>query len=295
MSYSSVSIIYNPKSKGPSKRNALALERLLKKDPAISAKIKVVPTEHAGHAEVLAYELAKASPKPLIISASGDGGYNEVINGAMKAQAEGATVITGLLPSGNANDHYNSIRSGVLEQLIHDDHPRRIDLLQVTVTSEGKQWQRYAHSYVGIGLTASASVRYNQNKLNPVSEWVISFQEITRIRPIKVLIKDTEQAYDSLIISNINRIGKLFFVSAKSKIDDGRFEVVAMPTSNRKELLRHIAKAMANRGGAWEQASYFSFKTVNPQKMQTDGEVHELPANATVSIQSVPQTLRCIV
>jgi len=294
MSFSSTSIIYNPKSTGTSKRNALDLQQRLKRDPTITAEVQVIPTKHAGHAEELAYQHAKASPYPLVISASGDGGYNEVVNGVMRARAEGAKAVTGLLPSGNANDHYHSVRSGLAEKLIAAGQPRNIDLLQVTVTSATDAWQRYAHSYAGIGLTAAASIRYNRNRLNPLSEWVISFQEITRLRPSKVIVAGSEQRYDSLILCNINRIGKLFFVSELSKIDDGKFEVVALQSTTKLDLFRHLAKAMTNRSGHWEQTTQFSFTTIEPQSMQMDGEIHTVPANATVTITCAARILPCI-
>src|SRR4051812_48781666 len=106
--YTAISIIYNPKSTGASKANAFDLVKQLRHTP-VAGLVRVTPTFFPGHAETLAYDLARSGERPLVISSSGDGGYNEVVNGVLKAQTEGATPTCGLLPSGNANDHYHNL------------------------------------------------------------------------------------------------------------------------------------------------------------------------------------------
>ena len=59
-------------------------------------------TNHTGHATELAREAA-ATGSPLIVSDSGDGGYNEVVNGAMA--------------SGNANHHARFMHDEPLVEL----------------------------------------------------------------------------------------------------------------------------------------------------------------------------------
>src|SRR4051812_41454633 len=82
--YSKICIIYNPNSTGRSQRKAKDLQRQLRERlPDIPAVC--LATEYAGHARELAFDIAQSEKKPLIISASGDGGYNEVINGVMEA------------------------------------------------------------------------------------------------------------------------------------------------------------------------------------------------------------------
>ena len=59
--YTSIAIIYNPISTGPSRTYALRLRRELRQAlPHMKESINTVLTEYAGHAEVLAYQLAKA-------------------------------------------------------------------------------------------------------------------------------------------------------------------------------------------------------------------------------------------
>jgi diacylglycerol kinase (ATP) len=113
MKYPLIAVIYNPNSTGSSKELATEFSKRLKKRLPDQA-IELIATEHAGHGEEIAYELAKKYKRPLIISSSGDGGYHEVINGLMKAQHEGAHPVAGLLPAGNANDHHRNVTRGEL-------------------------------------------------------------------------------------------------------------------------------------------------------------------------------------
>jgi diacylglycerol kinase (ATP) len=296
-SYSAVSIIFNPKSTGTSKINAENLRRTLAKDiPHIP--IRLIPTRHAGHASELAYTEALASKYPLIISASGDGGYNEVVNGVMRAQAEGAAVATGLLPSGNANDHYRSLRSGTVEKHIATGYQRSIDLLHITATKGDQSWERYAHSYIGIGITANVGLQLNQMDLNPINELLVSARTIYNSAPATVLVDGKTRHYDSLIFSNVSRLAKIFILSSKSQIDDGKFEVIALQSKNKAAMLRRVVQALtspAENVVGVRQRSSFSFQTTDKQAMQFDGETTSLEPGTTVTIHSEKQVLRCVI
>ncbi len=104
---STVWIIYNPNSTRDSKQRAIAFARLLKKH---GKSASCVPTKHAGHAKVLAKQFAEADSNCAIFSSSGDGGYNEVINGVLLSASPKVTC--GVLPAGNANDHYHALHRG---------------------------------------------------------------------------------------------------------------------------------------------------------------------------------------
>lgn len=291
--YSSVSIIFNPKSTGQSEENARNLQFLLRRR-LDEIPVRLIPTKSAGHAEQLAYNAAKTSSRPLIISSSGDGGYNEVINGTMKAQSEGAQVTTGLLPSGNANDHYNSLSSGQIERLIADGTQRQVDLLQVTTRLGSKVWQRYAHSYVGVGLTAKVGIELNRIDLNPVNEWVVAIRTIYNAPPSKISVNETVHEYDSLILSNINRFAKVFSLPAASRIDDGKFEVIALEHKTKAVLLQRIIRAFTTQVEDITHASHYSFTVENKQPIQLDGEIFTLQTGTSVEVVSVPKVLTCV-
>ena len=102
--FTKIAIIYNPNSTGDSKQNAEELADHLKKQLPESVVIALEATQHAGHAEDLAHELASGKQKVLLVSSSGDGGFNEVLNGLLAADNPNAAAV--VLPSGNANDHH---------------------------------------------------------------------------------------------------------------------------------------------------------------------------------------------
>ena len=293
--YSAITIIYNPKSTGPSEANARSLEQKLKNDPGISAPVSVIATSHASHAEALAYQLAVKTKRPLIISSSGDGGYSEVVNGVMRAQYEGSQPITGLLPSGNANDHYHSLSSGELETLIAEQRERTIDLIKVTIRHGKTSWHRYAHSYTGIGLTADASIQYNKINMNRINELLVSVKAIYSSQRSEVIIKGATHTYDSLVFSNVNRLGKLFSLSETSRVDDGKFEVIALQSKTKVELLQQLAKALAAPYENLTHASQFTFTTTKSQAIQFDGEVFQLETGTTVTVECAHKALHCIV
>jgi diacylglycerol kinase (ATP) len=91
--------------------------------------VTVQPTRYAGHARELA--AAAATGRPLIIAVSGDGVYNEVVNGIMDVQ--GSSAVSAVAAGGNANDHRRSRRRMPLVAAIVDGRARQLDLLRLTV------------------------------------------------------------------------------------------------------------------------------------------------------------------
>ena len=96
-----VVLIFNPASTGDASTLAAELrDELQRRQPDLPVTLQ--PTEHAGHARDLARDAARTR-RPLLVSVSSDGGYNEVVDGTM--QAGNDAVVCAVLPAGNANDH----------------------------------------------------------------------------------------------------------------------------------------------------------------------------------------------
>ena len=149
VTFDRVIVIYNPNSTG----DAPALAEELRADLAErlpDLPVDLNPTEHAGHARTLAADAAR-SGRPLIVSVSGDGGYNEVVNGVM--DVPGSKAVCTVVAAGNANDHHRSMPARPLPQAVLDDPVRHIDLLRITFGTEQPAQVHYAHSYIGFGLT----------------------------------------------------------------------------------------------------------------------------------------------
>jgi len=294
VSYTSITIVYNPKSTGPGAKLSKELKDTL---AALLPSVPVtrVKTARPGHAEEIAYAAAGQTKHPLIISVSGDGGYHEVINGLMKAQNEGASPTAGLLPGGNANDHYRALHAGDIVARIKKGDERRIDLLKVSATVNGKPFVRYGHSYIGLGLTPKAGRELNKTKLNFIKELGIVIRSIVRLAPVHIIVRGKKQAYDSLIFSNIDSMSKVMTLSKHAKINDGKFEVTAFHRRNTLVLLRQLLRASTTGLRGMTHRAEFTFTSTAPLLVQVDGEIITLDAHTHVKITSESQVLRCIV
>lgn len=290
MNFSKIAIIYNPNSTGPSRKIATDLKQQLdKKFPAKT--IRIYPTKYAGHGEKIAYDVAKSSKRPLIISSSGDGGYNEVINGAMRAQDEGAHPTVGLLPGGNANDHYNNLHERDTMTRILSGKGTKVDVLHL----KGGSIDRYAHSYIGLGLTPWAGKMLTETKLNHINQIGIVLKALFTVRPTKIRTAKGIASYSSVVFSNVDVMAKVLRVSQDSKINDGKFEITSFKESSRLKLIAHLFKASTTGVKEDKKVRHYSFETIRKTLIQLDGEVYPINAKTKVAIEAEHQALETIV
>jgi diacylglycerol kinase family enzyme len=294
MKYGAITIIYNPKSTGSSQAMARAFERnLLAKLP--KQKVTLRPTEYAGHAEELAYALAKESKNPLIISSSGDGGYHEVVNGVMRAQKEGHRATAGLLPAGNANDHHRNLHTEDLIESIVAGKERSIDVLTLEGVSKGKSVQRYGHSYIGFGLSPFVASQLNKNKLNVFNQVWFFVQALVSQKSVKLNLDGKNHHYDSVIFSNVPSMSKYLKISKPSRVDDGMFEVTIFRRRNKMQLTTLLLKAIVTGVEEDVRVKSFKLRTVKETLVQIDGEIATLDPRSEVRIGIEKQSLNCIV
>lgn len=292
--YTMISVIYNPNSTGSGKKLATdfitKLQQQLPKQP-----IQLLATEYAGHGEKLAYQQARATKRPLLISASGDGGYHDVVNGAMRAQHEGARPVTGLLPAGNANDHYHSLHQSDIVADVVNQQEQLIDLLKLRAVSHGAPIERYSHSYIGVGLTPKVGKELNRTQLNRLNELWIMAKVLVTFRPIRLRVNGQVRAYESLVFSNVERMSKVFHLSPDARVDDNQFEVTTHYRRSRWQLIASLFKASTVGLTDGQQVQDFQFETIRPTLLQLDGEIIRLDAGTTATITLEHQVLRCIV
>lgn len=293
--YSNIIIIYNPKSTGDSKDAAIQLEKKLKARLR-HTPIRLVPTKHAGHARELAYSHAKKQKDTLIVSSSGDGGYHEVINGALRAQAEGAAPICAVLPAGNANDHARTMQAKKpLHELIIAGNITKIDVLKLQAKSPGEQTEIFAHSYIGLGLTPTVAAELNKYSLDSLREALIVIRTFWKTRPIRLKIQGRVYKYDSLICSTIPEMAKFLTLSKNAKPDDGKLEINTLPHASKLSLLYKLLRGTFASMNARSRKRKLVFETMAKIPLQMDGEIHYLPKNTHVTIAIEHQLLRTII
>lgn len=292
-SFDEIIIIYNPNSTGDGKKNAEDLVGQLDQ-AGVSIKTTMRETTHAGHAEEMAIEYAKTSRQLLLISSSGDGGYHELINGVLSSDADNITV--GLLPSGNANDHYTALSAGDTDLVssIASGDVRSIDVLRVTSQIDGAPWVRYAHSYAGIGLSPTIGQELTKATLNAFNEKLLLVKYLFRYTHATVRIDSKKKRYSSLVFSNIDQMSKVIKLAKSGSIDDGKFEVNAISYRSKLVIVWLLIKSATF--GLEEKGSYsdYSFETVKKLLMQLDGEVYTIDGAATVHVECVPRRLKTI-
>lgn len=289
--FDEIVIIYNPNSTGNGKANAMTLKKQLKKSGYASA-ITMRETESAGHAEDIAIEYTKLKKSVLLISSSGDGGYHELINGVVESGATNVT--TGVLPSGNANDHYNALAGDNLAERIVAGKTRKIDVIKITSTINGKPWSRYAHSYAGVGLSPVVGQQLTQTDLNMFNEKWLVLKYLFKYTHATIRIKGKRKRYSSLVFSNIDHMSKILKLAKNSSIDDGKFEISAIKYRSKLYAIALLIKSAAV--GLEEIGSYktYSFKTIRPLLIQLDGEVYKLDRNSDVKVDSVAKILKTV-
>jgi diacylglycerol kinase (ATP) len=277
-SFDRIVVIFNPQSTGEAPRLAEELRAdLARRVPSMAVSLS--PTEHAGHARDLAREAA-GTGCPLIISVSGDGGYNEVVDGAMQAGNE--DVVCAVMAAGNANDHRRTTAERPLADAVVAGEVRRIDLLRLTVGSGPDARSRFAHSYIGMGLSS-------------VREIVSVVRTFARFRPFVIELENgSRRRFDSLLFANITQMAKYATLSEGGPPDDGRFEVIALPHTAKWRILGVAIRAATRGLGPQPTATHYAFTTLKPIPLQLDGEVLALDAGTKVQVDIAPGALATV-
>jgi len=284
-------VIFNPQSTGDAPRSAAGLrDELAIRLPALP--VELCPTRHAGHARDLARDAARTG-RPLIVSVSGDGGYNEVVNGVLDTGNPGA--VCAMRAAGNANDHRRTTRERPLADAIAAGDVRRIDLLRLTLGTGAAAQTRYAHSYIGVGLTPVVAVDLEKGGKGSWREAVSLVRGFARFRPFPIRLEDgRRRRIDSLVFANISEMAKYAQVSAGSAPDDGRFEVITQQRTGKLAVLATAIRAATRGLGPQPSATHYGFTTIAPMPLQLDGELVELEADTSVAVDIAPGALATI-
>jgi diacylglycerol kinase (ATP) len=290
-SFDRIVIIFNPQSTGNASGSAEDLRNeLARRLPAVPLELS--PTRRAGHARELARDAA-GTGSPLIVSVSGDGGYNEVVNGVLDAGNDEA--VAAVRAAGNANDHRRVTRERPLADAIVAGDVRRIDLLRLTVGSGPDARVRYAHSYIGVGLTPVVAVDLEKGGKGSWKEIVSVVRAFSSFRPFPIRLEDgRRRRIDSLVFANIAEMAKYALLSEDSRPDDGRFEVITQRRTGKLRVLATVIRAATQGLGRQPSATHYAFTTLAPMPLQLDGELMELDADTPVTVDIAPRALATI-
>jgi diacylglycerol kinase (ATP) len=286
-----VAVIFNPDpSRMPAHLAEQLRDELSARMPAVP--VDLLPTAFAGHARELARAAAEAG-RPLIVSVSGDGGYNEVVNGVMDVPDNRA--VCAVLAAGNANDHRRSTRTlPLIEAIVHGSF-RQTDLLHLQAATPETVKSRYAHSYIGFGLTPVMAIAIEKGGKGRLRELIAVARTVSGLTPFEVARPDGARAtFDSLVLANIPHIAKYGRLSQFGDATDGKFEVVTLPHSGKWKMALMTLRAVTVGLGVQPSVSRYDFATVGPLPLQIDGEVLHLPEGTAVQVRIAPGALTVI-
>lgn len=284
-----IAIIYNPNSTGDAPQMAEELASQIEKaKKTIGVKAVLTPTEAAGHAITLARDISLAHKRPLIISVSGDGGYNEVVNGAMQAKASSrsAQPVVAVVGAGNANDHRRVMRDKPLIDLIKAGDPKPFDLLHIEATAKNFSLSRYAHSYIGFGITPEVGNELNKRDVNLWAEIRMILKTYRIYAPFHIERNNARYVLDNLLFANINEMAKIIKLDDKNTVQDGHFEVIELHHRSKIHMLGTLLKAAVIGFNKPPSFKTYSFKTIDSLPIQLDGEIEKLPEHAAITVTS---------
>lgn len=285
--FDAVEIVYNPNSTGNATERAQELaDELAERAPDL--KVTMRPTERAGHGREIARDAARDG-RPLVVSVSGDGGYNDVVNGLMDAGVE--QVFAAVLAAGNANDHRRTTRERPLADGIIDGDVSRLDLLRMSVDDGAP---RYAHSYIGLGITPSVALELEKGGKGSIKEVISTIRSFSRFRPFEIETDSGTERFDSVIFANIREMAKFAQLSDEGRPDDGRFEVIILRHTAKWRVLATAVRAAVRGLGPQPTAREYRFRTRDPMPVQVDGEVDEFARGAAVTVTIAPGALHTV-
>jgi len=285
----SVLLVFNPGSTGDADVLAEALrDELAEARPELPVRLR--PTEYAGHAREIAREAASGPGRPLIVSASGDGGYNEVVNGIMDVPGTGAAAA--VLAAGNANDHDRVTSRRPLAEAVLDGRTEPMDLLEL---HRGDDPPHYAHSYIGFGLTPVVALQIEKGGKGTLREIVTTVRSFWAFTPFEVeFAAGDRRRIDNLVFANIGEMAKVAELSETSRPDDGRFEVILLEHRPKWRQLAIAVRAAVRGLGRQPATREFGFTTCGPMPVQIDGELSDVAAGTAVRVRCAAGALHVV-
>lgn len=238
---STMRLIVNPVAgRGYAERVGRDVCRILQ---GLGVRFEVVRTRAPDEAVALAEEAAMEHRLP-VVAVGGDGTVHEVLNGLVRAHANGGPVGTlGVVPAGSGNDFEYMLRvpdglQGVCRKLA-EKKTRLIDV--------GRVNERYFANGVGIGFDAMVNIVSRRHRwLRGLPLYLTAALETTFIhyqaRLMNVTIDGAEMQGRMLLASVCNgkRMGGGFMFAPKAEIDDGWFDVCLAREVSRPQILALI-------------------------------------------------------
>jgi YegS/Rv2252/BmrU family lipid kinase len=237
-------IIVNPISGRGHARNAIPeIEAGMRKH---DLDFELVCTERPWHAAEIAESAARSGSFDVIVSASGDGTANEVVNGLMRARADGYNhCVFSVLPVGTGNDMaYGLGMRGTLAEsisILAQNCRAKIDLGYV----QGGDYPAGRYFVNGVGIGFDAMVGFVAVKIRWARGLLAYFIAVMQTVFIYFKAPTLEISYNDMVylqtalmvsIMNGQRLGGGFYMAPLGNNRDGCFDLCIASSVSRSRI-----------------------------------------------------------
>jgi diacylglycerol kinase (ATP) len=152
-------------------------------------------------------------------------------------------------------------------------------LLRLSASGAAGDIVRYAHSYIGLGLTPVVAVDLEKGGKGSLREMLSVVRSFAQFRPFEIQLENgSRQRFDSLVFANISQMAKVATLAEETgRPDDGMFEVITLRHTAKWRISANAVKASITALGKQPSVHSYSFTTLTPLPVQIDGEVMDLP------------------
>lgn len=258
-----------------------ALERALR---SAGTGLEIEYTRHPGHGETLAREALQRGQRHLLVS-GGDGSVNEVLQGVMTAGLPDTREVTlALAPHGTGNDWARSLRIPTdprgVAALVAAGRTRLHDVGAIDFPVAATR--RWFINVAGAGYDAWVTERVPRPVPSALTYLRIALAGLARYRsPHFRIAADGRRIEGRLLlafVANARYCGNRMHVAPTARVDDGRFDVLAVEELSLLQVLPKLAKLyggriLGDRAVRHFEAERVRIETEPPVAVQADGQI----------------------
>ncbi|MDD3341528.1 MAG: YegS/Rv2252/BmrU family lipid kinase [Bacilli bacterium] len=229
-------VVYNHQSgrkKGP--QNIEQIYRILEK---YGYETTFIYTRYKQHAEDIVYEIDEAD---LVISAGGDGTFNEVMTGNLRRKKQ---LLIANLPLGTTNDvgHMYGYKKNLLKnlELLLNGTVKGVDVC--TINNQIFTYVAGFGNFVSIAYDTPRRLKKKFGKLGYIIYGLNAVRDALKFFDVKYKIGNTEYTgkYSLLFVTNSNHIAGVNDIYENVKLNDQKFEIVFCNLTSKRELVKGL-------------------------------------------------------
>lgn len=197
--------------------------------------------------------------------------------------------------AGYGNDHQRSVRGKTdLIAAIRKGSWWPLDLLKIELITGKKFAVRYAHSYLGFGITGEVAGEIDKTRHTWTPQWLEAARGFVKHEPIPLIVEGKQRSYHSLLLLNVSHFAKFLKGASNTSAADGKFEVIATRARGRWQIVAMGFRALLGRLGRHPQRISLSLELLQSATTQFDGESVELGAGTKLRVTSARHAVRTL-